>query len=189
MTFLVSILSIYMVNPTSDHWKTAKGVLRYLKGTIDFGLIYEKGVKDLYIAGYSDSDFAGDVDDRKTTSGQVFFPGGLLITWNSLIQKVVDLSLCEVKYIAITLHVCQGVWISRLVKEVMGVEIELMKITIDNQSVIMLSKTSEHHNRSKHTNTCYCFIRDCFKDERVVIEHVKTKSFGDSESWGAKCKN
>ena len=102
MTYSVSILSRYMMNPTSDHWIASKRVLRYLKGTIDFGLVYVKGVKNLNVIGYSDSDFAGDVEDRKSTSGQVFFLGGLPITWNSLKQKVVALSLCEAEYIAIT---------------------------------------------------------------------------------------
>ena len=69
-----------MLNPTSDYWTTVKRVLRYLKGTIDFGLIYEKGVKDLKVIGYSDNDFDNVVEDRKSTSGKVFFLGGLPIT-------------------------------------------------------------------------------------------------------------
>ena len=68
MTYSVSILSRYILNPTSDHWTTAKRVLRFLKGTIDFGLIYEKGVKDLKVIGYRDRDFANDVENRKSTS-------------------------------------------------------------------------------------------------------------------------
>ena len=86
MTYLVSMMSRYVMNPTFDHGTVAKGVLRYLKGTIDFGLIYEKGVKDVKVIGHSD--FAGDVEDRKSTLGQVFFLGSLPITWNSLKQKV-----------------------------------------------------------------------------------------------------
>ena len=148
MTYSVSILSRYMVNPTSDHWIAAKRLLRYLKGTIDFGLVYVKGVKNLNVIGYSDSDFTGDVKDRNSTSGQVFFLGGLPITWNSLKQKVVDLSSREAEYIAITSAVCQGVWIAR-----MGVKMEAVKIMVDNQSAIMLSKTSAHHNRTKHIDT------------------------------------
>ena len=128
-----------MVNPTSDHWREAKRVLRYLKGTIDFGLIYEKGVKDLKVIGYSDSEFASNVEDNKSTSGQVFFLGGLPITWNSLKQKVVVLSSCEAEYIEITSAMCQGVWIARLVKEVMRVKIEAVKIMVDNQLTIILS--------------------------------------------------
>ena len=164
-----------MVNPTSYHWIAAKRVLRYLKGTINFGLVYVKGVKNLNVIGYIDSDFAGDVEDRKSTLGQVLFLGGLPITWNSLKQKVVALSSCEAEYIAITSAVCQGVWIAKLVMEVMGVKMEAVKIIVDNQSAIMLSKTSAHHNRTKHIDTRYHFIRDYVADGRVVIKHVKTE--------------
>ena len=69
-----------MVNPTFDHWIAAKRVRRYLKGTIDFGLIFEKGSKNLNIIGQSDSSFVDDLEDRKTTTGQVFLLGGLPIT-------------------------------------------------------------------------------------------------------------
>ena len=164
-----------MVNPTFDNWTTAKRVLRYLKGTTDSSLIYEKGVKDLKVIGYSDNDFVGDVEDRKSTLGHVFFLGGLPITWNNLKQKVVALSLCEAEYIAITSYVCQGVLIVTLVKEVMGIKIEAMKMMFDNQSIIMLNKTSNHHNRTKHIGTHYHFIGDCIEDRRVVIEYVKTE--------------
>ena len=72
---------------------------------------------------------------------------------------------------------------------------EVVKIMVDNQSVIMLSKTSANHNRTKHIDTRYHFIRDCVEDARAVIEHVKTedqladKIIGESEVCGAKCKN
>ena len=150
-------------------------MLTYLKGTIDFGHIYGKGVKDLNVISYRKSEFAGDVEDRKSTLGCVFFLGGLLITWNSLKQKVEALSSCEAEYIAITSAVCPGVWGTRLVKEVMGVELEAVKIMVAKQSVNMLSKTLADHNRTKHIDTCYHFIRDCVEDGRAVIEHVKTE--------------
>ena len=73
---------------------------------------------------------------------------------------MVALYLCEAEYIAITSDVCQGVWIARLVKEIMEVEIEAGKIMVNNQSAIMLSKTSAHHNRTKHIDTRCHFIRD-----------------------------
>ena len=69
MTYSVSILSRYMVNRTTDHWIASRRVLRYLKGIIDFGLVYVKGVKNLNVIGYRDSDFTGDVEDRKSTLG------------------------------------------------------------------------------------------------------------------------
>ena len=73
-------------------------------------------MKDIKVNGYSDSDFVGDVDDRKSTSGQVFFLGGLPITWNSLKQKVVALSLCQAEYISITSVMCQRLRIARTLK-------------------------------------------------------------------------
>ena len=97
-----------MVNLTSYHWTIAKWVLMYLKGTIDFGRIYEKGVKDIKVIGYGDSDFADHVEDRKSTSGQVFLLGGLPITWNCLKQKVVALSTCGI-YSNYTSHILGSV--------------------------------------------------------------------------------
>ena len=73
-----------MVNPTTDHWAAAKRVLRYLKSTIKFGLINEKGVRNLKVIFYSNSDFTTDMEDRKSTTRQVFFLGDLPITGNSL---------------------------------------------------------------------------------------------------------
>ena len=105
MAYSVSIFSRYMVNPTFNYWTAAKRVLRYLKGTIDFSLIYEKGMKDLNVINYSDSEFTSDVEDRKSTSGHVFFLGCLPITWNSFKQKVVALSSCEAEYITIALAI------------------------------------------------------------------------------------
>ena len=88
-------------------------MLRYLKGIVHFGLIYKKGKKNFNILGYSDRDFASDIENRKSTISQVFFLGGLSIPWNSLKQKVVVLSSCEVKHIPNTSVSCQGIWIAR----------------------------------------------------------------------------
>ena len=106
---IISFVNRMLSNPTVDHWTTAKRVLRYLKGTINYGPIYEKDVKDLKVIGYCDSDFVDDMEDRKSISRKNFFLGGLPITWNSLKQTVVALSLCKAEYIAITSIVYQGV--------------------------------------------------------------------------------
>ena len=70
-------------------------VIKYFKATIDFGLIYKQGVGNPYMIGYSDSDFVGGVEDRKSTMRKVFFPNGLPSTWKSLKQKVVVLTSCD----------------------------------------------------------------------------------------------
>ena len=84
MTYSRSILRRYMVNPIFNHWTVAKRVLRYLKGTIDFDLINEKGVRNFKVIGYTDSDFSCDLEDRNSTLGHVFFHECLPIAWNSV---------------------------------------------------------------------------------------------------------
>ena len=81
------------------------------------------------------------MEDRKSTPRKLSFLDGLPITWKILNQKVVALSSCEAEYIAIISIMCKGVWIARLVKKVMGVGIEAVKIMVDNQSAIIKSKT------------------------------------------------
>ncbi|KAG6414490.1 hypothetical protein SASPL_127292 [Salvia splendens] len=86
--------SRYMENPTTSHFKAAKRILRYLRGTIDYGLFYSH-TNDYKLVGYSDSDWAGDNDDRKSTSGYVFYIGDTAFTWMSKKQPIVTLSTCE----------------------------------------------------------------------------------------------
>ena len=92
LTYSVNYLSRFMSKPSSEHMNAAKRVLRYIKGTSSFGLRYERGMKKHFVQGFSDSDFAGDKFDRKSTSGQVFFIGNSVITWNSVKQGVDNVS-------------------------------------------------------------------------------------------------
>ncbi|WVZ54792.1 hypothetical protein U9M48_005538 [Paspalum notatum var. saurae] len=110
--------------------------------------------RPLNLVGFSDSDHAGDKNDRKSTMGIVFFLGGNLITWASQKQKVVALSSCEAEYIAASAAACQGVWLSRLMAELVGNgTAEKFKLFVDNQSAIELSKNPAHHDRIKHIDT------------------------------------
>ncbi|XP_048634844.1 secreted RxLR effector protein 161-like [Brassica napus] len=101
--YAVGVVSRYMEHPTTTHFKAAKRILRYIKGTINFGLYYSIS-EDYRLVGYSDSDWGGDVDDRKSTSGFVFFIGETAFTWMSKRQPIVTLSTCEAEYVA-ALHV------------------------------------------------------------------------------------
>ena len=80
ITYSVNYLSRYMSNPNSEHMSAAKRILRYIRGTSLFGLRYERGKRNFYVQGFSDSDFTGDSNDRKSTTGQVFFIGNSVIT-------------------------------------------------------------------------------------------------------------
>lgn len=105
-----------MANPTEQHWLAAKRLLRYLKGTTGLGIFYKKGGCKELIA-YTDTDFAGDLDDRKSTSGYVFFLGSGAVSWSSKKQPVVSLSTTEAEYIAAASCACQCVWLRRILEK------------------------------------------------------------------------
>ena len=89
-------------------------------------------------------------------------------------QRVVALSSCEAEYIASANAACQGIWLSRLLGELLGIQVPKVRLLVDNKSAIALSKNIVHHDRSKHIDTRYHFIRDCVDRGEVDINHVST---------------
>jgi hypothetical protein len=137
--------------------------------------VYTKGEAGLKLHGYSDSDHAGDIDDRKSTSGMVFYLGCNPISWCSQKQKVVALSSCEAEYIAASTAACQGLWLGRLLIDLMmKMEVEPVVLQIDNQSAISLCKNPVFHERSKHIDTRFHFIRDYVDAGSIDVQYVCT---------------
>ncbi|RVW63624.1 Retrovirus-related Pol polyprotein from transposon TNT 1-94 [Vitis vinifera] len=106
----------FMASPTEMHLQAAKRVLRYLKGTVDLGVFYQKEGNGELMA-YTDSDYAGDVDDRKSTSGYVFLLSEGAVAWSSKKQPVVTLSTTEAEFVAAASCACQGVWMRRVLEK------------------------------------------------------------------------
>lgn len=157
------------------HFKAVTQILRYLKGTIDCGLVYAAGNGDMQITGYTDSDLAGDVDDRRSTGGMAFYINGSLVAWSSQKQKTVALSSCEAELMAATAAACHALWLRALLVEIVGGPTKVVKLFVDNKSSIALMKNPVFHGRSKHIDTRYHFIRECFDGGQVVIEFVRTE--------------
>ncbi|KAJ7962054.1 Retrovirus-related Pol polyprotein from transposon TNT 1-94 [Quillaja saponaria] len=171
--YALGVVSRYMESPTSTHMKTAKRILRYLRGTLDYGLFYSSShIIDL--VGYCDSDFAGDLDDRKSTTGFVFFRGNNAISWVSKKQPIVTLSTCEAEYVAATSCTCHAIWLRRLLKELQEPQKEATQIFVDNKSALALAKNPVFHDRSKHIDTRYHFIRECIAKKEVEVKFVKS---------------
>ena len=113
IAYAVSTIARFTVKPTKQHWSTLKRILRYLKGTINHGIVYRKnGMQDFI--GYSDADWAGSLDDRRSTSGYLFQIGGGAITWKSRKQSCVALSTAEAEYIALAAAAQEAVWLRQL---------------------------------------------------------------------------
>ena len=116
IAYSVGVVSRFMEAPKQSHWKAIKRILRYIQGTKSLGLFYSR-TTDYKLLGYSDSDWCGDVDDRKSTSGYLFFMGDTAFTWYSKKQPIVSLSTCEAEYVAASYCVCHAIWLRRLLSE------------------------------------------------------------------------
>jgi Reverse transcriptase (RNA-dependent DNA polymerase) len=110
IAFAVSCLSKYMENPGEQHWAAAKRVLRYLQGTKKTGLVYYS-TGNLTVEGFCDADWAGDLSDRKSTSGYVFIQAGGAVSWKSKRQLTVALSTAEAEYMATANATSEALWL------------------------------------------------------------------------------
>ncbi|WVZ54430.1 hypothetical protein U9M48_005223 [Paspalum notatum var. saurae] len=176
LAYSVGYLSRFMESPHQDHNAAVKQILRYVAGTCSHGLHYKwHGEGQAQLVGFSDADMAGDVDTRRSTSGVLFFLGGNPIIWQSSKQKVVALSSCEAEYIAATTASCQALWLARLVTDMVRTKPRAPELKVDNQAAIALSKNPVFHDRSKHIDTKFHFIRECLDREQIVLRHTPTE--------------
>ena len=123
---------------------------------------------------FSDTDMAGDIDGWRSTSGVLVFLGSAPISWLSLKQKVVALSTCDAKYVVAATAVCQAVWLRRLLGKLTDVEAHPPALMVDNQLAIAPAKNPVLHDRSKHIDIKFHFLRDCVDGGQIVIEFVET---------------
>jgi len=164
LAFAVGYVNRFMEWPTAEH----------VAGTPDYGLVYKRIPGTASFVGYCDSDLAGDIDTSKSTGGTMFFLGGCLVCWQSIKQKMVALSSCEAEYIAAASATTQALWLSRLLGELLGSKVDVVKLKVDNKSALALAKNPVFHGRSKHIRIKYHFIRDCLEDGNIKADHIPT---------------
>ena len=174
LSFAVGVASRFMQRPTEMHQKIVKQILRYLKGTMHYGLVYCSGGVER-ITGYTDSDLAGDLDDRKSTGGMAFYVNECLVTWNSQKQKTVTLSSCEAEFMAATAAACQALWLRSLLSELVREEPKPVKMLVDNKSAIALMKNPVFNGRSKHIDTRFHFIHECVEEGKIMVDFIRTE--------------
>lgn len=176
ITYAVGVVSRFMEQPTVKHKQAVKQILRYIKGTISYGLRYTRDSYRNLLTGYTDSDLAGDVVDRRSTRGMCFDLNGNLISWRSQKQRVIALSSCEAEYMAATLAACQSIWLRGLLREVSRQQVGSVILYIDNKSAIELMKNPVLHGRSKHIDARFHFIfRECIERVELVVQYVGTQ--------------
>ena len=148
--------------------------MRYLRGTRNYGLVYSKdGSKD--ILGYLDADWAGDVNDRKSTSGYLYLISGAAVSWRSKKQTCVTLSTAEAEYMALASAAQEAMLMRQLMADLKNRPTRATIIYEDNQSTIRMANNPQFHGRAKHIDIKYHFIREQTQNGTVELRYCPTK--------------
>jgi hypothetical protein len=164
----------FQAAPKESHVLAVKRIFRYLKGTEEFGLWYPKG-KYLSLIAYTDADWAGCIDDRRSTSGAAFYLGECLVSWLSKKQSSVSLSTAEVEYIVAATCCTQVLWMKQTLTDIQVEYDEPIPIYCDNTSAISISKNPVMHSKTKHIPIKYHFLREQVAEKNIRVEYVGTK--------------
>lgn len=172
ITHAVSLLSQFNENPGLNHWKAAKRVLRYLKGTKSMKLVFEKTRKKL--EGFADADWGNDADDRRSYTGYFFKLANAAVIWSSRKQKSITLSSTEAEYVSLSEAAKEVMHFKKFLEEVLGHQEELI-IFNNNQGAGQMTKNPINHGRAKHIDIKYHHIREVVDAEVIKIEYKPTE--------------
>jgi hypothetical protein len=176
IAFSVSQLSRYSSNHGMGHWKALMHVIRYVKGTKGLGITFKGGI-GLYPSLFSDASFASDVDSRRSVSGYISYMGGGPISWKSKLQSTVALSTCESEYIALCNAAQEAVHLKSLFQELVPVVEGVGTAVVifeDNKATIDISKNPCLHEKQKHVDVKYHYVRECVLESRIRIQYLRT---------------
>lgn len=187
ISYAVAKLSQYSTNPSGAHMGALRQVYRYLSGTTGWGLTYLEERHDMSrcpdgtqnpdeqrVCGYSDADFAGDVDTRRSTSGMLFNINRTAVMWKSVKQSLTTLSTMEAEYVALSDTSREAVWLRRLLQEIGAMKESPLNLWEDNQGALALTKEGST-KRSKHIDVRYHFVKDAVLVGDISVTHVKSE--------------
>jgi hypothetical protein len=168
--FVVNTLSQYLEEPKRFHLVVANNVMRYLKGTLDYGLCYTRD-NDFRLYGYISS-WVGSVSNRKSTSGCCFSLGSTMNSWKSRKQSSISLIMTKEEYIATCSTSCEAIWLRKLLIGMFDLEMEATVILCDNHSCINMTENPVFHDNSKHIEIWYHYIRSMVHRGVVKLQYV-----------------
>jgi hypothetical protein len=173
----VNMTSRYMTKATQTHMRASKKVLKYMRGTSEYGLRYDNNNNRddrATVSAYCDSDWAGDKEDRRSTTGYCTFMNGNLINWNTRKQQTVALSSAEAELMAVTEAVKEMMWLKEMLKE-MKWSVTLPSIIYsDNQPAVHMTHNDVSQDRSKHIATRHFFVREGIDGGEHDVKWVST---------------
>lgn len=154
------------------HWRATKRILRYLKGTKDMGLNFEEDTHNS-IQGFADADHGGNLIDRKSYSGNVFLMAKGAISWQSSKQGSIALSTAEAEYVSLSEAAKEAIFLRRFLKELIGKE-EPITIHTDSQSAMAIALNPVQHQRTKHIDVRYHFVRETLESSILNLKYRQT---------------
>ena len=171
ISFAMSMVAHFSLNPGPAHWEAVKQIFRYLSSTRDLWLTY--GEKSQGLIGYTNVN--GSMGkDRKAILGIAFLIDGGAVSWSSKKQKIVSLSTTESKYVAVMHGVQEVLWLRSIITEVFQPYNKPVDLFCNNQSAIALTWDHQYHSRMKHINVRYHFIQWVVKEGRVCLIYCPT---------------
>ena len=170
--YAVGIVSRYQSDPGEEHWIAVKHILKYLRRTRDYMLVYSSG--SLENISYTDSDFQGDIDSRKSTSEYVFTLNGGAICWRSVKQTCVDDSTTEAEYVAASEAAKEAEWLKKFLMDLQVIPSADRPITLycDNSGAVAQSKEPRYHKKQKHIERKYHLICDIIERRDTVVTKI-----------------
>ena len=168
----VGIVSSYVNNPGLSHIAAVKRILRYVKGTVELGLVLGGRGRDL--EGFSDADWAGDLDTRRSRTGYAFYIGTGCVSWMSKKQATVALSTTEAEYQSLSAATAELIWIRSLLAELKRPQIAPTTVFQDNTGCVQLSQNSKGQSRVKHMDIRHHFLRDAVTNKVMNVEWLST---------------
>ncbi|CAN6487417.1 unnamed protein product [Victoria cruziana] len=198
IAYSVNQVSQFMHSPTDCHMKAVKHILRYLKSTIGDGLTYthtEATLEGHTLSTYTDVDWAGDPDERRSISGYCIYLGANLISWSSRKQRAVSRSSTEAEYRAMAAGVADVTWVQHLLVE-LHEQISSSTILCDNMSAIDIASNPILHSRTKHIEIDQYFVQQKIKDKELTpyvsskdqVADILTKGITGHQFWHLKHK-
>ena len=163
-------MSQFMVNPSKEHLQKAMYIVKYVASTLNCKIPYTKNEG---LIAYADADWASDTVGRKAVSGNLIMLAGAPILWSSRKQKTTALSSTESEYMSASDCCKQILWVEHLYEE-LGFNIKSIILCVDNQGAIFSASNPVVHNRMKHIDIRYHFIRDCIEKEQVILKYIDT---------------
>lgn len=170
----VGVISKFCSCPNESHMTAAKRILRYLNGTSNLALKFQKSGESL--CGYADADWAGDQDDRRSTTGNLFMMADGPVSWLSKKQATVALSTSEAEYVAVSIASQEAIWLRRLLKDLGIDQGKPTPIMEDNQGAIAMSRNPIGHARTKHIDIRYHFIREQVQEGTISLHYCPTEN-------------